>query len=120
MDTSIVYDSEDFSENEWTSRKKKQRRDNAKKIMYSCHSSKDKESPKEHHQKVAKRRTFNQELLQLPSLPKPPIISLSSQTSEATTFKAVYQNYLQINLPQNIAGMEEKEKKFLVSFEYQN
>lgn len=66
--------------------------------MYSCHSSEDEESPKEHHQKVAKRRTFNQELLQLPSLPKPPIISLSSQTSEATTSKAVYQTQSNVKL----------------------
>lgn len=51
MDTSTVCDSDDFSEKEWRSRKKKQRRDNAKKINYSSHSSED-ESPKEHYHKV--------------------------------------------------------------------
>lgn len=85
-----MYDSDDFSEKEWRSRKKKQRRDNAKKIQYSSHSSED-ESPKENYHKVSKRRTFSQDHSQLPSLPKPPVISLSSQSSEATTSKTVYQ-----------------------------
>lgn len=89
MDTSTVYDSDDFSEKEWRSRKKKQRRDNAKKIYYSSHSSED-ESPKEHH-KVSKKKTFSQDLSQLPSLPKPPVNSLPLQSSEDTTSKTVYQ-----------------------------
>lgn len=84
MDTSTVCDSDDFSEKEWRSRKKKQRRDNAKKINYSSHSSED-ESPKEHYHKVSKKRTFSQDLSQLPSLPKPPENSLSLQSSEATS-----------------------------------
>lgn len=89
MDTSTVYDSDDFSEKEWRLRKKKQRRNNAKKIYYSSHSSED-ESPKERYHKVSKERTLSQDLSQLPSLPKPPVYSLSLQSSEATS-KTVYQ-----------------------------
>lgn len=94
-----MYDSDDFSEKEWRSRNKKQRRDKAKKIKYSSHSSEDEESPKEHYHKDSKRRTFHQDLSQLPSLPKPPVFSLSSQSSEATTSKTVYhaQNNVKIS-----------------------
>lgn len=85
MDTSTVSDSDDFSEKEWTSRKKEQRRDNAKKIKCCSHSLQDKESP-EHYHKISQR---SQDLSQLPSLPKLPVISLVSQSSEATTSKVV-------------------------------
>lgn len=92
-----MYDSDDFSEKEWRSRKKKQRGDNAKKIKHSSHSSEDEEASKDYH-KVSKR-TFSQDLSQLPLLPEPPVISLSSQSSEATTSKVIYQtqNNVKIN-----------------------
>lgn len=90
MDTSTVFDSEDFNEEEWRLQMKKHRRDNARRIYSNGSSDEDNRFSEEectirrrrkapndecHYEKKVKRLSNqSNSLLQLPLLPKQPIL----------------------------------------------
>lgn len=100
MDTSIVIDSQDFSEEEWTWQKKKLRRDNARKIINSNGSSSEGEDCTERpcfkasknicqQEKKSKGKISNKTNNLLPSLPKSPP-TLSSQLHNNSNTSRIY------------------------------
>lgn len=87
-ETSIIIDSEDFSEEEWKTLMKKRRRNNARKTYDSVSSNEGEknilyrhhEVLQDYHHRAKKKKGNESNILHLPSLPKPPSISLSPQS----------------------------------------
>lgn len=86
-ETSTIIDSDDFSEKEWKTRMKQRRRNKARKLYDSVSTDED-EYRHEYHHKVLqddhhctkKKRNESTNMLHVPSLPKPPSVSFSSQS----------------------------------------